>query len=182
MTDGYHLFNTAFGTCGIAWSTNAVIRLQLPEADPSRTSARVAAGAERRDPPDFVEDAVALVRSHLAGTAADLRPVPVDYGGASAFFRADYDAARGIPSGTTVTYGELARAVGSPDAARAVGQAMARNPLPLIVPCHRVLASGGAIGGFSARGGTLTKRRLLDLEGVRLDPSGSGQMSFAFPA
>ena len=133
-------------------------------------------------PADRVEDAVARIRSHLAGTAADLRPVPVDFCGASAFVRAVYDAARGIPSGATVTYGALARSVGSPDAARAVGQAMARNPLPLIVPCHRVLASGAAIGGFSAHGGTLTKRRLLDLEGVRPGPSDSGQMSFAFSA
>ncbi|MGD9805359.1 MAG: methylated-DNA--[protein]-cysteine S-methyltransferase, partial [Hyphomicrobiaceae bacterium] len=75
-----------------------------------------------------------------------------------------YAEARRIPWGETVTYGDLARALGQPGAARAVGQAMGRNPVPIIMPCHRVLASGSALRGFSAPGGIATKQRLLELE------------------
>ena len=79
-----------------------------------------------------------------------------------------YAAARAIPWGQTVSYGELARQTSSPGAARAVGQALSRNPVPIIIPCHRILAKGNRIGGFSAHGGTFAKERLLALEGVRI--------------
>ena len=83
------------------------------------------------------------------------------------FHRRVYAVARAIAPGTTLTYREVAARLGEPDAARAVGQALARNPIPIIVPCHRVVACGGKPGGFSAPGGIVTKFRLLDLEGVR---------------
>ena len=84
--------------------------------------------------------------------------------GVAGFHRRVYDAARAIPPGKTLAYGEIAERIGAPGAARAVGQALGRNPFPIVVPCHRVLAAGGKIGGFSAHGGTATKRRMLAIE------------------
>ena len=93
--------------------------------------------------------------------------MPLDLEGRNAFSRTIYDLLRTVGWGQTTTYGELARRAGRrPEAARAVGQAMGSNRIPVIIPCHRVLASGQKIGGFSAPGGTLTKERLLALEGV----------------
>jgi methylated-DNA-[protein]-cysteine S-methyltransferase len=83
-----------------------------------------------------------------------------------AFHRAVYAVARAIPPGETLTYGEVARRLGDPGSARAVGQALGRNPFAIIVPCHRVVAAGGATGGFSAHGGAATKRRILAIEGA----------------
>ncbi|HZP27547.1 MAG TPA: MGMT family protein, partial [Acidimicrobiia bacterium] len=91
-----------------------------------------------------------------------------DMHGIPRFHQRVYEAARAVPVGTTVTYGELAARVGSPASARAVGQAMAANPFPIVVPCHRVLSAGGRLGGFSATGGLATKRRMLAIEGVVL--------------
>jgi methylated-DNA-[protein]-cysteine S-methyltransferase len=112
---------------------------------------------------------MAAVERYLAGKSVDFSKVDLDLAGVGDFHRQIYAATRRVGWGETVTYGELARRVGSPGAARAVGQAMGRNPIPIIVPCHRVLASGRKIGGFSAFGGAVTKARLLELEGVHLD-------------
>jgi methylated-DNA-[protein]-cysteine S-methyltransferase len=109
------------------------------------------------------------VERYAAGKRIDFSMLALDLQGVGDFHRQIYEAARRVGWGETVTYGELARRVGSPGAARAVGQAMGRNPIPLIIPCHRVLASGHKIGGFSAFGGAVTKTRLLALEGVHLD-------------
>lgn len=103
------------------------------------------------------------MRALLAGEAVDLSAVRLDMDRVPAFHRDVYRLARDIAPGDTRTYGELARALGSPGAARAVGQAMGRNPFAPVVPCHRVVASGGT-GGFSAGGGVATKLRLLDIE------------------
>ena len=83
-----------------------------------------------------------------------------------ALARRVYEVARTIPPGATLTYGEIAARLELPGAARDVGQALGRNPFPLVVPCHRVVAAGGRLGGFSARGGAATKRRLLAIEGA----------------
>jgi methylated-DNA-[protein]-cysteine S-methyltransferase len=105
----------------------------------------------------------------LDGQARDLTDVPLDFDeSVPAFHRRVYDVARTIRPGTTLSYGEIAVRVGEPDAARAVGQALGRNPIPIIVPCHRVLAANGGTGGFSAPGGTATKLQLLAIEGARL--------------
>ena len=101
----------------------------------------------------------------------DFRPVAVDWNGVSPFFRQVYEVAREIPPGQTRTYGEIAKAVGQPAAAQEVGQAMAKNPVPILVPCHRVSAAGGKLGGFSAPGGPVTKAKLLALEGAPVTPS-----------
>jgi len=102
----------------------------------------------------------------MGGHARDLRDVPLDQLGIDDFRRAVYAATREIPAGTTRSYGEVAKAIGQPDGARDVGTALARNPFPIVVPCHRVVAANGALTGFSAPGGLDTKRRMLELEGA----------------
>ncbi len=167
----YTLFDTPLGRCGIAWTARGVARVQLPEADEARTRVRLLAGvadAQRGTPTGAVRRAVSLVTAHLAGKRADLGAIVLDMATVPAFHRRVYETARAIPSGDARSYGEIAARVGSPGAARAVGQAMRRNPFPIIVPCHRVLAAGGKPGGFSANGGLDTKARLLAIEGVEL--------------
>jgi len=174
----YCLFETPLGSCGVAWSERedsdtppAVIFLQLPEATTRRTEARIAGSAgasEPSDPPPEIVEVIQKVCRHLQGEAQDFRDIPLDLDMAGPFARRVYEAARQISTGETRSYGELARAVSRPTAARAVGQALGRNPIALIIPCHRVLAAGGKIGGFSAHGRLATKARLLAIEGVTL--------------
>jgi methylated-DNA-[protein]-cysteine S-methyltransferase len=114
--------------------------------------------------PAFVRDAIECIRAVMDGESRDLRDVPLDERGVDDFRRAVYAATRDIPAGATRSYGEVARAIGRPDGARDVGAALARNPFPIIVPCHRVVAANGALTGFSAPGGLETKRRMLELE------------------
>ena len=104
----------------------------------------------------------------MRGDAVDLTFVSLDMDGLPEFHQRVYDVARTIPPGVTLTYGEVAKRLGDPGSARAVGQALGRNPIPVIVPCHRVLAAGGKTGGFSAPGGSATKLNLLALEGAHL--------------
>ncbi len=166
----YWLFDTAIGWCGIAWTTTGVTRLQLPERDSAATERRLtrrSATAASGLPPNAAQT-VELVRCYLGGARVDFSPATLDLTGVSLFHRKIYDAARLVGFGETATYGDIAERAGSPGAARGVGQAMARNPVPLIIPCHRILAAGNRIGGFSAFGGTSTKQHLLALEGVRL--------------
>ena len=167
----YHLFDTAFGTCAIAWSEAGLTRVLLPEATRSKTEARMRrAGLRPSGPllPDFAGEAVTALKAHLLGKEASLENLRLDDSFVTSFNASVYRALRRVPRGATVTYGDLARQAGQPGAARAVGVAMGRNPWPVIVPCHRVLASGGKMGGFSAPGGTVTKVRLLALEGVEV--------------
>lgn len=163
------LFPTAFGTCGIAWRDGGLTRLQLPERDVSATERRISQRAVAANPdeePPWVQWAIVALQRYFAGRAIDFSSILVDLERCSAFHQRIYAALREIDWGKTTTYGALAAEVGAPDAARAIGQAMGRNPVPIIIPCHRVLASGGRIGGFSAPGGATTKERLLELEGV----------------
>ena len=148
------LFDTALGRCGIRWSEAGLTGVELPSA------------ATRGPSPLDPATAPPFVRAVLAGESPDLGDVPIDERGIDAFRRRVYVATRDIRPGTTATYGQIARAIGEPDAARDVGAALARNPLPVIVPCHRVLAANGALTGFSAPGGLATKRRMLELEGA----------------
>jgi len=120
------------------------------------------------DAPGFVAEAARLLKRHLAGEAQDLSALPLDLSVLAPFQRAVYEKIRSLPPGRTTTYGEIAALLGKPGASRAVGQALGRNPFLVIVPCHRVLAAGGAPGGFSAPGGVVAKQRLLALEGVTL--------------
>ena len=125
-------------------------------------------GAREAMPPPDVQQAIAAMVSLLAGEPADLSFVALDMEGVPDFHRRVYEVARTIPPGATLSYGEIAARLGDPGSARAVGQALGRNPFPIVVPCHRVLAAGGRTGGFSARGGTKTKLTLLAIEGAQL--------------
>ena len=164
-----HLFDTPIGRCGIAWSERGILALQLPEAREEATRARLlrrAPGARPAPPPPEVRRALDLILALLDGRPSDLGSIELDMSGVPTFDRRVYDAARAIPPGATRSYGEIARELGDPGLARAVGRALGRNPFAIVVPCHRVLAAGGRIGGFSAEGGTATKRRLLAIEGA----------------
>jgi methylated-DNA-[protein]-cysteine S-methyltransferase len=167
----FTLFDTAIGRCGLAWSARGVMGVQLPEADAAKTRDRLlqrfpeALEAKPEAEVKRAEDAIVLL---LRGEPSDLSAIPLDMNSVPPFHRRVYDAARKLRYGTTATYGSLAEQIGAQGAARAVGQALARNPFALIVPCHRVVASNGKMGGFSADGGVGTKRRLLAIEGVEL--------------
>jgi len=168
---GYHLFDTAFGVCGAAWSEHGLKRLQLPERDRQATEKRLRERAETiaaTKPPAGVAAAIRELQRYFEGQRLDFAGIGLDLADTPPFFQAIYRLARAIGWGETATYGELADRAGSPGSARAVGQAMARNPIPIIIPCHRVLAANRKVGGFSAHGGTLTKERLLAIEGVSL--------------
>lgn len=163
------LFETAIGTCGVVWNDRGLTAVLLPEGDRSRLRARI--GKRRPDaaeagPPREIAEATAAMAALLAGEPQDLRFVRLDIERAGEFERRVYEIARAIPPGQTLTYGEIASRLGDPLAAQAVGQAMGRNPWPVVVPCHRVLASGGKVGGFSAPGGARTKLKMLEIEGA----------------
>jgi O-6-methylguanine DNA methyltransferase len=172
----YSLFETPLGWCGIGWGADedlgrpaAVTLLQLPEATREKTEARIArySGARHSSvPPPDIAAVIVKVSKHLEGDLQDFRDVTIDLEGVAPFARRVYEAVRQIPAGQTKTYGEMARAVRRPTAARVVGQALGKNPIALIIPCHRILAAGGKLGGFSAHGRQLTKARLLAIEGV----------------
>ena len=177
------VFETAAGFCAIAWSDAGVTRFILPSASApaaGKRLARRAPEAEPGAPPPEVAMAIAEAQRYFAGEAADFSAVPLDLRDADPFFTQIYDALRRVGWGRTTTYGALAAAVGaSREAARDVGQAMAKNPMPLLIPCHRVLAAGGRLGGFSAPGGAATKARMLRLEGVDFAPPEPAQGSLA---
>lgn len=175
---GCCLFDTAVGRLGIAWTAAGLVRaVQLPEADDARTLARMrkwCGPAPDASPPAAVQAVIERLQAALQGNGDTLQDVVIDEEGVPPFHRRVYAAARAIPPGTVTTYGEMARALGEPGAARAVGQALGHNPFAPLVPCHRILAAHGGSGGFSAEGGTLTKLRLLEIEGAVLGPDGPG--------
>lgn len=164
---GFTLFDTAIGRCGIAWGDRGVVGVQLPEVDEAKTRARLRRWfpeAREASPPPGVRGALDGIVALLQGEASDLSAVVLDMDRVLPFNRRVYEAARTIPPGETLSYGDLAARVGDRGAARDVGKALGQNPFAIIVPCHRVLAAGGAIGGFSAPGGIATKHRLLAIE------------------
>jgi methylated-DNA-[protein]-cysteine S-methyltransferase len=167
----FALFDTAIGLCGIAWGERGVIGVQLPEASDEETRARVRqrfAQAQEGVPPPPVQRALDDIVALLRGEPRDLTGVTIDLEDVPPFHRRVYELTRTIPAGETLSYGQVAARLGSPGAARAVGQALGRNPFALVVPCHRVLAADGTMGGFSAAGGVTTKRRLLAIESRQL--------------
>jgi methylated-DNA-[protein]-cysteine S-methyltransferase len=165
----YTLFDTAIGTCGVIWGELGLKGVHLPDANPSRTRASVARrfpGAVPAAPTPDIQQAIDGIVALLRGEKRDLREIALDFDGVPAFNRRVYELARTIAPGATLTYGDIALRLGSPGTARAVGQALGQNPWPIVVPCHRVLAADGRMGGFSAPGGVGTKRRMLEIEGV----------------
>ncbi len=179
----YNIFETAGGFCGIAWNDAGITRFQLPMRGAAATEhalRRRVPAAVAAPPPEAISRVINAAIRYYAGEAIDFSAVAVDLGEQSEFFRQIYAAVRRIGWGQATTYGAVAKALGGgPGTARDVGQAMARNPVPLIIPCHRVLAAGGKIGGFSAPGGTEAKQHMLTLEGVNAAPAES-QLSFRF--
>jgi methylated-DNA-[protein]-cysteine S-methyltransferase len=165
----YTVFDTAAGACALAWNDRGLTHVELPGGSRATTEARIRkrSGATATEPSPQIGSLIADVQRYFAGEAVDFSAVAVDLSPLSEFQQRLYRSLRAIGFGHTTTYGELARALGLPDA-RDVGQAMGRNPVPLIIPCHRVLAAGGKPGGFSAPGGVATKEKLLALEGVHL--------------
>jgi methylated-DNA-[protein]-cysteine S-methyltransferase len=180
----YLIFGTAGGFCGIAWNEAGITRFQLPTKSAEATARillRHVSGAKPGAPTPEVADAVAAVRRYFEGEETDFSGIKLDLGEQDPFFDRVYAAARRVGWGHTTTYGALAKELGAgPEAARNVGQAMAKNPVALIIPCHRVLAAGGKVGGFSAPGGSAAKIRMLSLEGVHLEPAPPAQQSFGF--
>jgi methylated-DNA-[protein]-cysteine S-methyltransferase len=180
----YSIFETAGGFCGIAWNTIGITRFQLPTKSAAATERlllRRAPGADAAEPTPEVVEAVAAVKRYFAGEETDFSGFALDLGEQDAFFKQIYAATRRIGWGHATTYGALAKELGAgPEAARDVGHAMATNPVPLIIPCHRVLAAGGKVGGFSAPGGSAAKAHMLELEGVHVAPRPSAQQSFGF--
>ncbi len=168
MTEhGFALFDTAIGRCGIAWGGRGVVGVQLPEAREVATRARLIErypDAREAPPPPDVQRALDGITALLRGNAIDLSDVALDMDRVPPFHRRVYGIARTIAPGVTLSYGDIAARLGAPGAARAVGQALGRNPFAIVVPCHRVLAAGGKVGGFSANGGIATKLRLLAIE------------------
>ena len=167
------LFPTAFGTCGLAWNDTGLTGFQLPDADVALTEKHLAAKARSQSSaeprPEWVRRAVERVQQHLEGKLQDFSDVPVDWSRVSDFQQAVYRQAQAIKPGYKKSYGELARLLSlGNEAARAVGVALATNPWPLIVPCHRIVSASDKMTGFSAPGGVRTKTRLLALEGAEL--------------
>ncbi len=171
---GTTLFDTAIGRCGLAWTARGFDRLLLPAGGADGCAARLARAVPGRPllerPPAEVSRTLERIQAHLDGRPASLDRAALDLSAASEFARRVYQQLRRLESGQVTSYGALARQVGAPAAARAVGRAMAANPMPLLVPCHRVLTADRRLGGFSAAAGPALKARLLWLEGVVLDP------------
>jgi methylated-DNA-[protein]-cysteine S-methyltransferase len=180
----YAVFETASGFCGIAWNGVGITRFRLPERSAEaaeRDLRRRLPGAVAAAPPPEVAEVIAAAKRYFAGETVDFSNTALDLAGQDEFFRRIYDVVRRVAWGQTTTYGAVAKELGAgPEAARDVGQAMANNPVPLIIPCHRVLAAGGKLGGFSAPGGTGSKTRMLELEGVRVGPPPPAQQSFGW--
>lgn len=172
----YILFETALGWCAMAWGPRGIVGVELPAADAAATAARIG-----RRFPDAVQTAPSLaiaaardaIVALLRGERRDLSAIALDMAGVPEFDCRVYQAARRIEPGMTVTYGAIAARLDDPMAARQVGRALGRNPFPIVVPCHRVVAAGGKAGGFSAPGGTATKLRLLAIEGARVGRPGA---------
>ncbi|MDD5051253.1 MAG: methylated-DNA--[protein]-cysteine S-methyltransferase [Sulfuricurvum sp.] len=172
----FSLFDTAIGKCGIIWKDpdhakgdQHVIGFQLPEATEQLTEARIVErwkANRARIIPMWIDDIIKRVKLHFKGKNQDFCDIKLDLDGIGSFAKQIYDTARAIPSGQTMSYGQLAEAAGHSGAARAVGLAMSKNPIPLIIPCHRVLAASSKPGGFSAHGGLATKIKMLDIEGA----------------
>jgi methylated-DNA-[protein]-cysteine S-methyltransferase len=165
----FAIFETAIGACGIVWGSRGINGVQLPMGNEDKTRSRIAqryGDLAEAEPPAEVERAIEGIVELLAGKPNDLKDVVLDLDGVPEFHRGVYDIARDIPPGKTLTYGDIAKRLGGVELSRDVGQALGRNPCPIVVPCHRVLAAGGKPGGFSANGGVVTKLKMLAIEGA----------------
>jgi len=173
-------FNTALGEFALVWTDRGVRRVFLPGNEAIALDMRLAKiGAERAEPTRAISAVLDKIEDYAEGESVDFSETALDLDGVPEFHRRCYDILLTIGRGQTTTYGAMARQLGDVGLSRAVGQAMGANPIPLVIPCHRVLAANGGAGGFSAPGGTATKRVMLALEGVSMGAP-AGQMQFAF--
>lgn len=182
---GHAVFETALGFVGIAWGNSGLTRLCLPERERVSVELRLVRqcachAVPAQQQPAWIVGLIQSIIAYARGEIVDFMAVPVDLADVDDFRRAIYAAARELPFGETTTYGELASKAGHTGLARETGAALGANPVPLVIPCHRILAAGGKIGGFSAPGGSVTKTRMLALEGVRVGPPPAAQQSFGF--
>jgi methylated-DNA-[protein]-cysteine S-methyltransferase len=173
MTDQHFaLFDTPIGVCGIEWGPRGINGLQLPMGSDDKTRTRVRqrhGDISETAPTTEVQIAIDRIVKLLVGEPDDLRDIALDLDGVPEFNRGVYDIARTIPPGQTLTYGDIAKRLGGVELSRDVGQALGRNPCPIVVPCHRVLAAGQKPGGFSAKGGVSTKLKMLAIEGAAVN-------------
>ena len=168
----FAIFDTSIGRCGIGWSPNGINAVQLPMGSEDKTRARIrqrCANVVEAPPPAQVQRAIEGIVELLEGKPNHLSDVVLDLSGVPEFNRGVYDIARTIAPGKTMTYGDIAKRLGGLELSRDVGQALGRNPCPIVVPCHRVLAAGGKPGGFSANGGVVTKLKMLAIEGAMVN-------------
>jgi methylated-DNA-[protein]-cysteine S-methyltransferase len=168
----FAIFDTAIGRCGIVWGERGIKAVQLPMSSEDKTRARIRqryGDVAEAAPSVKVQGAIDGIVELLAGKPNDLSGVVLDLDGVPEFNRGVYDIVRTIPPGKTMTYGDIAKRLGGVELSRDVGQALGRNPCPIIVPCHRVLAAGSKPGGFSANGGVATKLKMLAIEGAAVD-------------
>ncbi|WP_461382802.1 methylated-DNA--[protein]-cysteine S-methyltransferase [Devosia indica] len=173
-------FETALGLFGLGWTERGLARVLLPDTSQKAMLERLGRdGAQPGEPTRLIAGLINRIEDYAEGLEVHFGDVPLDLAGVSGFHRRAYERLVQVPWGQTITYGALARELGDPGLSRAVGQAMGANPIPLVIPCHRVLASNGKPGGFSAPGGTVTKVKMLAMEGVNVGTP-AGQMSFGF--
>lgn len=171
----FALFDCAIGRCGIVWRARGIAGVQLPEKSEQATRSRLLRHyrtARETSPTADVQRVIDRICALLRGEAVDLSNVTLEDDGLPPFNRHVYEIARSIRPGATLSYGEIAERLGDRTLAREVAQALSQNPFPIIVPCHRVLAAGGKMGGFSGPGGVRTKLRLLSIEGARYGEPG----------
>jgi methylated-DNA-[protein]-cysteine S-methyltransferase len=173
----FTIFETAIGWAGLAWGDRGLVGVHLPERDPEGTRRglhrRFPEAAEAAAPADL-EPVITAIQALMRREKADLTGASIDIGRVPEFNAKVYEIARAIPPGETLTYGDIAVKLGDKLLARDVGAALGQNPWPIVVPCHRVTAAGGKLGGFSARGGSQTKLKLLTIEGAK--PAGQADL------
>ncbi len=172
MAHSFAMFETPIGPCGIVWGEHGIVGVQLPEATEGRTRTRLLKrfrSAHETPPPAEIAATMDKIVVLLSGGTPDFSDAPLDTKTLPEFNRSVYEIISAIPPGQVMTYGEIAAKLGKePQAARDVGQALGENPIPVIIPCHRVLAANGRPGGYSGSGGVKTKLRLLSIEGAKL--------------
>lgn len=165
----FAMFDTAIGACGIVWGAHGIVGVQLPMSSAEKTRLRLQqryGDMVETAPPADVQHAIDGMIELLDGKPNDLADIALDLSEVPDFHRQVYAIARTIAPGKTLSYGDIAKRLGGVELSRDVGQALGRNPCPIVVPCHRVLAAGGKPGGFSANGGVATKLKMLEIEGA----------------
>lgn len=159
----FAVFETTWGTGLLGWNAQGLLHVALPP-QAANIHPDWPGDWQPQSPTGWVKDLIQRLQAYFKGQKMHWDDIPLGFATNSPFYQQVYAQVRQIPYGQRCTYGNIAKQIGSPGAARAVGQAMSRNPIPLIIPCHRVVAAGSHWGGFSAPGGVDTKRRLLAME------------------